>query len=283
MADIATQEEELKEFRDQYDTCQAGLQSDPDNTELAALLSEIGELISLSEIAIAEQKAAQAAAQKKAPKDGRFKNNSFQKADKDEAPTPAAPASFAVNDNVLARWVSGDNAFYPAKVTSITGSSANPMYLVSFKSYSTVENLTAKDLRPISGSDSRKRKADGNPGSSASPSPAPPGVISAAADINPALATQARNEPSLASDGPPRPPKVPRKVKAKKELEEGKNKWQDFSAKAKGKGKFGKKESMFRTGEGVNARVGFTGSGQTMRKDPTRSRHIYQQVEDEGY
>lgn len=29
--------------------------------------------------------------------------------------------------------------------------------------------------------------------------------------------------------------------------------------------------------------VGFTGSGQTMRKDPTRSRHIYQKTDDEGY
>ncbi|CAG8947496.1 unnamed protein product [Penicillium salamii] len=280
MADIAAQEEELKEFKLQYETVVSSLQADPDNTELASLQTELGELISLTEIAIAEQKAEQqAAAPKAAPKENRFKNNSFQKADKEDAPTPAAPASFAVNDNVLARWVSGDNAFYPAKITSMTGSSTNPMYLVSFKSYATVENLTAKDLRPISGSDSRKRKADGTPGSSASPSPAPPGVISAAADINPVLATQARSEPSLASDGPPRPAKAPRKVKANKELEEGKNKWKDFAAKTKGKGKFGKKESMFRTGEGVNAR----GSGQTMRKDPTRSRHIYQKTDDEGY
>lgn len=29
--------------------------------------------------------------------------------------------------------------------------------------------------------------------------------------------------------------------------------------------------------------VGFVGSGQAMRKDPTRSRHIYQQGEEEGY
>lgn len=92
-------------------------------------------------------------------------------------------------------------------------------------------------------------------------------------------------------------------MKANKELEEGKNKWKDFAAKSKGKGKFGKKESMFRTGDSVNARgmfrlvhespvlqganhlfaVGFTGSGQQMRKDPTRSRHIYQQADDEGY
>jgi survival-of-motor-neuron-related-splicing factor 30 len=131
------------------------------------------------------------------------------------------------------------------------------VYLVSFKSYATVENLTAKDIRPIAGNDSRKRKADGTSGSSASPSPAPPSVshanvISAAADINPALANQARQEPSKAGDTPARPAKVARKVKANKELEEGKNKWQNFAAK--GKGKFGKKDSMFRTGDSVNAR-----------------------------
>jgi len=78
------------------------------------------------------------------------------------------------------------------------------------------------------------------------------------------------------SDGPLGPAKIPRKVKANKELEAGKNKWQQFAAKGK-VGKVAKKDSMFRTGESVNARVGFTGSGHTMRKDPTRSRHIYQQ------
>jgi len=58
------------------------------------------------------------------------------------------------------------------------------------------------------------------------------------------------------SDGPPKPAKAPRKVKANKELEAGKNKWQDFTAKGK-VGKVAKKESMFRTGEGVNARGEF--------------------------
>lgn len=109
--------------------------------------------------------------------------------------------------------------------------------------------------------------------------------------MDPNLAQQAKREPSIVSDGPVRPAKIPRKVKAKNELEAGKAKWQDFASKSKGK--HGKKDSMFRTGEGVTARgmlhaisnrmptdffpVGFTGSGHEMRKDPTRSRHIYQQ------
>jgi len=104
-------------------------------------------------------------------------------------------------------------------------------------------------------------------------------VISAAANINPALASQARKESSKASEGAERPAKASRKIARNKELEAGKNKWQDFNAKKFGKGS--KKESMFRTPEGVNARVGFTGSGQAMRKDPARSKNVYYQEQEE--
>ncbi|KAJ6030861.1 hypothetical protein N7499_013276 [Penicillium canescens] len=277
MADVAALEAEVKEFKLQLETVVSSLQVDPDNTELQALQTELEELILLTETSIAELKPTNPAP----PKDTRPKDNAARKPVTTEE-APPTPMNFSVNDNVLARWVSGDNSFYPAKITSITGSSANPVYLVSFKSYANVENLTAKDIRPISGTDSRKRKADGTSSSSASSPAPPPGVISAAADINPTLATQARNDQAK-GDGSARPAKAPRKVKANRELEEGKNKWKDFAAKTKGRGKFGKKDSMFRTGDGVNARVGFTGSGQQMRKDPTRTRHTYQQAEDEGY
>ena len=210
---------------------------------------------------------------------------------------PQTPSSFSVNDAVLARWKSGDKAFYPARITSITGSSSKPVYIVTFKSYSTTETLSAHDIKPVS-NDSKKRKADGNPVTPTTPTiPANTNVISAAANIDPTLASQAKREPSKVSDGPTRPAKVPRKVKANKELEAGKSKWQEFALKGKA-GKVAKKESMFRTPEGVNARgesfgtvfcksaltatlVGFTGSGQQMRKDPGRSRHIYQHGGDE--
>ena len=281
------------------------MQVDPDNSELLGLKAELEEYITLTEISIAELKPPATASKPAPPPKESWKVHTPGKSNADtiEEAHPPAPASYRVNDTVLARWVSGDGSYYPARITSITGSSSNPIYLVSFKSYSTMENLTSKDIRPVAGID-RKRKADGTPGSSASPSPAPPppNVISAAADINPALASQVRQEPSKVEDGPARPAKVPRKVKANKELEEGKNKWKDFAAKTKTKGKLGKKDSMFRTGDSVNARgtfdlvyhfcssganhlwaVGFTGSGQQMRKDPTRTRHIYQQADDEGY
>ena len=153
-----------------------------------------------------------------------------------------------------ARWKSGDGLFYPARITSITGSTSKPVYIVTFKNYATTDTLSAKDIKPLSG-DSKKRKADGMPGASLIPTPpANPNVISAAADVDLALANQARQDlPSKVSDGPPRPAKVPRKVKAGKELEAGKSKWQDFNTKGK-LSKVAKKESMFRTPEGVNAR-----------------------------
>ena len=168
------------------------------------------------------------------------------------------PTTFSVNDAVLAKWVSGDKSFYPGRITSITGSKAKPVYIVTFKSYGTTETLSAHDIKPIG--DSKKRKAEGDLATASAGGPATPtqqlhsGVISAAASIDPDLASQAKREPSKVSDGPARPAKVPRKVKANKELEAGKSKWQEFSTKGFKKGPVTKKESMFRTPEGVNAR-----------------------------
>lgn len=247
------------------------LQADPDNTELQNLKSELEEVITLTNTAIAELKPAPASqpAKKSSPppvKEKWSKENhpAYQAGYKPPPPPPeepaAAPVSFKVNDTVSARWKSGDGSFYPARITSITGSSSNPVYIVTFKSYATTETLREKDIRPLASDDSRKRKADasGPSGiSSAAPTPPPPsanpGVISAAANVNPELAIQARKEPSKVSDGPPRPAKMPRKVKANKELEAGKAKWQDFATKGK-MGKAAKKDSMFRTPDGVNAR-----------------------------
>ena len=187
------------------------------------------------------------------------KHPAYQAGYRKHDPEPVAdeqqlPLSFQVNDQVTARWKSGDGSWYPARITSITGSASKPVYIVTFKSYATTETLSAKDIKPIGG-DSRKRKADGTPAISSIPTTAPlnSNVISAAANVDPALASQARQEPSKVGDGPQRPAKIPRKVKANKELEAGKDKWQDFAKKGKF-GKTSKKDSMFRTPDGVNAR-----------------------------
>lgn len=186
-----------------------------------------------------------------------------------EAELAAAPVNYQVNDTVLAKWVSGDKGFYTARITAVTGSSTQPIYTVKFKSYDTVETLRTKDIRPVS----NKRKVDG--GTIASPTTTTPStplsgsptvfpsvgggnsggesstalnngtVLTAAPSVYP----QAEQQPA---DGD-KPAKKFKKIKATKELEKGKNKWQEFNNKSKF-GKTHKKDSMFRTPEGVHGR-----------------------------
>jgi survival of motor neuron-related-splicing factor 30 len=249
------------------ETVQLGLQADPDSTELQELKTELEQVISLTEAAIAELKPSSVSAvvpKKSAepPVKEKWSRENHPAFKKTTAAVPADESepftNFKVNDTVLAKWHSGDKGFYPARITSITGSSTAPVYIVKFKSYDTTETLRAKDIKPII--NPNKRKADGTPVATSLPPPPPvnTNVISAAADINPELAQQTKREPSKVSDGPVRPAKVPKKIKANKELEAGKSKWQDFAQKGKF-GKAAKKESMFRTPEGVHGRGKQTG------------------------
>lgn len=156
---------------------------------------------------------------------------------------------YQVNDTVLAKWVSGDKGFYPARITSITGSSSAPIYIVKFKSYDNTETVRARDIRPVT-TTTTKRKADGPPpppSAPAAPVPGPGVVSSAGATVYPDAKRAA--EPDDAAAKPPKP----KKIKAKKELEAGKNKWQEFNSKSKF-GKTNKKDSMFRTPDGVHGR-----------------------------
>ena len=143
----------------------------------------------------------------------------------------------------MAKWLQGDKSFYPAKITSITGSKASPIYIVKFKNYNATETVRSGDIRPVS----NKRKADAPFASTMAPSSGPGVVSSAGATVYPEAKKQV-----LGDTDAPKPPKA-KKIKAKKELEAGKNKWQDFNNKSKF-GKSNKKDSMFRTPDGVNAR-----------------------------
>lgn len=247
-------------------------------------------------------------------KQGQSGSATPQQQEKEDVPAPAL-VNYQVNDSVMARWLSGDKGFYPAKIVSVTGSSTAPIYTVKFKSYDTVETLRAKDIKPVAPTPSTstssstatgtgtgagfKRKApsdhDTYPIPSSIPASSAAGAaaitrnsdgitLSAGPELYPgalaaaAAADEKKGDSKFDKDGKPKF----KKIKANKELEKGKNKWQEFTQKASaGKlGKAAKKESMFRTPEGIHGRVGFTGSGQAMRKDPTRSRHIYQPNED---
>ncbi|OIW24468.1 hypothetical protein CONLIGDRAFT_648619 [Coniochaeta ligniaria NRRL 30616] len=294
-------EEERKAYEEQLEIVAASLADDPGNAELQALKDELDQMIqmideSLAELKPKQQQQTQAAAvrpaskpaaalptppppQPPAEKWSRENHPAFKKPAPAAAPLPEEHSEqnvdYQVNDTVMAKWVSGDKGFYPARITAVTGSSAKRMYTVKFKSYDTIETLGARDIRPVGGAAAaagQKRKAEEaatvpTPGTSSN------GVVLAA----PATVYPRGEE----KEGEEKPVKKFKKIKATKELEKGKSKWQEFNAKAAGKMGKHKKDSMFRTPEGVGGRVGFTGSGQAMRKDATRTRHIYQPTEDQ--
>jgi survival-of-motor-neuron-related-splicing factor 30 len=235
----------------QLDIVAGQIKDDPDNKELASLKEELDQFVTLLDDSIAELQPKQAPKPAgiessttpppaESEKWSRENHPAFKKAAPYAEEKDEGAVTYQVNDTVLAKWLSGDKAFYPAKITSITGSSAAPIYVVKFKSYDNVETLRGKDIRPVS----NKRKAEAPPAPVAPPAP---GVVSSAgAKLYPDVKKAAERDDAL------QPPK-PKKIKAKKELETNKNKWQEFNAKSKF-GKTQKKDSMFRTPEGVNGR-----------------------------
>ena len=264
------------------------LNDDPENAELLALKAELDEMINMINESIADIQPKRASPAALTPSKGptpaetapekwsRENHPAFRKAaqeekDRQEAAAAAAaesaiPISYQVNDTVLAKWVSGDKGFYPARITAVTGSSTQPIYTVKFKSYDTSETLRANNIRPIS----NKRKADGSTptagplatsGSLNSPTTAGATTLGGSSSLNngivltsaPSVYPQA--EMNAAADGE-KPVKKFKKIKANKELEKGKSKWQDFNAKSKF-GKTQKKDSMFRTPDGVHGRGQF--------------------------
>ncbi|CAP66564.1 uncharacterized protein PODANS_4_9270 [Podospora anserina S mat+] len=265
-------EAERQEYENQLELVVTSLKDDPDNAELQTLKGDLEGMIQMINDSIAELKPKSAPAPPKrqpspppAPKEKWSRENhpAFKKAGPEAAEEKESDVvvNYQVNDTVMAKWATGDKGFYPARITSVTGSKTAPIYTVKFKSYDTVETLRAKDIKPMP---AQKRKADGistaptaGPSSSSSTPAYGSGsatptvnngiVKSAPADMYPQAQAAAENNP----DEKPKPKF--KKIKATKELEAGKNKWQEFTQKGKF-GKAAKKESMFRTPEGVKGR-----------------------------
>lgn len=123
---------DLETYRVQLSQVEEVLVTDPDNAELVSLRSELKELIQLTEAAIAQAEAA-----------------SSSKADASRRSATATPArTWSAGDECLAKY-SKDNAWYPARITSVGGSAENTVFSIAFKNYNTTELVKAADLKPI--------------------------------------------------------------------------------------------------------------------------------------
>jgi survival of motor neuron-related-splicing factor 30 len=271
---LASLEDDRSQYQEQLGFVLASLKDDPDNAELLSLKEELDTAVQMLDESIEELKPKRTepkAIEKPPPpppkeeKWSRENHPAFKKTDATPALPPAEEeqqqqVAYAVNDTVLAKWISGDKGFYPARIMGVTGSRDAPIYTVKFKSYDTVETLRARDIRPVA---AQKRKAEGAPGtasSSGTASPAPvlagpaaPGGNGVITNVAASLYPQQADGKDGATASGEQPAKKFKKIKAKKELEAGKSKWQEFSNKSKF-GKNNKKDSMFRTPDGVRGR-----------------------------
>jgi survival-of-motor-neuron-related-splicing factor 30 len=159
---------------------------------------------------------------------------------------PVKPVNFNAGDVCEAQWK--DKLWYKVKVQTVLGSASDPKYHVRFLDYKDSTLTVGRDsIRPIV--NEKKRKAEAAP---ATPTVASitnsPHVISGPASVNPdALAGKKEGGPD--ADVPTKR----MKIGGHKALERKKGDWKDFLGKGAGK-QVAKKESMFRTGTGVNSR-----------------------------
>ncbi|KAG8905654.1 hypothetical protein FRB99_008495 [Tulasnella sp. 403] len=125
---------ELETYQVQLSQVELALVSDPSNAELTSLRSELKELISLTETAIAQAEAAAATA-------------SSSKS-KSSAANAVSSTAFAAGDDCLAKY-SGDGKWYPARITSIGGAEDRRVYSVVFKGYNSTELVAAGDVKVL--------------------------------------------------------------------------------------------------------------------------------------
>ncbi|KAI7462296.1 hypothetical protein KC351_g16417 [Hortaea werneckii] len=288
-------QEELAECEGNIKTCDEMLALEPEDESAKETKSMMEDMVKDLQQQINAEKAKQSLAappppppseDAPSPKIDMSKHPKFRKQSPEAPPPPPdepqQPTIFNVKDTVMAKY-SEDKQWYQATIVTRTGSQADPVYTVTFKGYGNTETKRKYEIRPVH-VESKKRKADASPAVSVPQTPAPPmpaggggHIISAAPAVDTSLVREKR-EPSKVSDGPTRMAPEPKKLKGNKALEKGKaswNDWQKSGPKKPATGAVKKKESMFKTPDNPNARVGFTGSGRAMTKDQTRSKWNY--------
>ena len=244
--------DDLRNYQLQLDQVNDGLSLAPDDQELLSLKEELTQLIDLmkEEVKIDETQQQEAknrkwpAKAKPQPQTQQAHSpNSTSPAPETDSPAPASsstpkPETFKVGDVVSAKWVSGDGAFYAAKITQVTGLSTKPNYTVKFLKWedSAMETVPYYHVQELK--EHQKRKV----GAAGFEKPPPPKKIDP-------QAKEAAEE------------KKRRKLREKQELERTKQNWQSFAAKGPKKrtGTVGKaapigSNSMFKTPEAYGGR-----------------------------
>ncbi|KAG5648055.1 hypothetical protein DXG03_007090 [Asterophora parasitica] len=235
---------DLETYQVQLSQVDTALSLDPDNAELASLRSELQELIELTQATLAQAEAA-----------------SSSKADSRKTATSTPSHAWSAGDECLAKY-SGDGSWYPARITSLGGSTENRVYSIVFKGYNTTELVKAGEIKPL-----------------------PPNYAN--------FAPSSSNKRKLSKQEEEERERKKKKNEKKLEVKAAKAKeqtakqatWQKFAKKSEKKGVHiagTSGTSIFKTPDNPLGRVGVTGSGKGMTEVTLPGKHKFVARDDEA-
>ncbi|KAF9242878.1 hypothetical protein BU15DRAFT_86670 [Melanogaster broomeanus] len=234
---------DLETYQVQLSQVELALQADPDNTELSSLQSELKELISLAQESIAQAEAAS--------------SSRAGPSRKSASSTPTV--TWSAGNECLAKY-SGDDSFYPARITSVGGSAENPVFSIVFRGYNTTEVVKGSEIKPLPANHQEKM---------------------------PAMPNKRKLNKAEEEERERKKKKNEKKVEAKatkaKEQLAKQATWQKFAKKSEKKGVHiagvaGR--SIFKTPENPLGKVGVTGSGKGMTEVKLIGKHKFAPTDD---
>ncbi|KAE8227168.1 hypothetical protein CF319_g359 [Tilletia indica] len=287
---------ELQTYELQLEQVQTALMADPQNEELRTLEGELHNLIGMTRQLLEQQEAEATAAASAAAagsgggRSGKGKGRQDEAGRDDHAQWDSAstkPASdpmgtgparqYAAGEEVSAKY-SGDGRWYPARITSVSGSVHNRMYSVVFKGYNTTELLPSSDMRPSKNAPAQHTAVVPTSAPSASGFPSST-TTDLASPMQPDGTPKTRAiDPNAEKERKKRRVEKSKERHATKAAEQQTKQqaWQKFAKKKSGAiaGVGGK--SMFRTPDDPLAKVGVVGAGRGMTQAAGRSKHLYE-------
>ncbi|KAG6326810.1 hypothetical protein ID866_12279 [Astraeus odoratus] len=235
---------DLETYQVQLSQVEFTLQSDPDNEQLLSLQSELKELISLAQEAIAQAEMAASSSRNGASR-------------KSASSTPAF--TWSAGNECLAKY-SGDAGWYPARIISVGGSTENPVYSIVFRGYNTTELVKGSEIKPLPANHQEKVPAASNKRKLTK------------VEEEERERKKKKNEKKLEAKA----------AKAKEQMAK-QAQWQKFAKKAEKKGvqiAGMSGTSIFKTPDNPMGRVGVTGSGKGMTEVKMMGKHKFAPVDD---
>jgi survival-of-motor-neuron-related-splicing factor 30 len=163
---FVTRRDAAEHRRVQLSQVKEALKKDPANSELVSLQGELENLIDLTRQLIGAP--APSASTSAGPSTSASTSAKGKAPARERRPLPSAPelledgterGQLKAGDDCMARW-SKDGKFYPAKVTTVGGSAAQPVFGVRFAADGTTELVSAADVKPMTESKKRALEAE---------------------------------------------------------------------------------------------------------------------------